>query len=174
MKIWSSFILCKHCSFPPHSFVPFLFPPFCSCFSTLSFWDLFWSGTEEQWSRRRTLSQVLQAAVQSCLCGRAILADSESGNFISHAQGHELADFSPLLSSPLLSSPTLIMFPRCLSPFSRVACTRQVLLHPVLDFTEYIYQTCRAVCFLILRCWFRSCCDTPGFVLGDKVEISYL
>lgn len=127
MKIWSSFILCKHCSFPLHSFVPFLFPPFCSCFSTLSFWDLFWSGTEEQWSRRRTLSQVLQAAVQSCLCGRAILADSESGNFISHAQGHELADFSPLLSSPFFPHPynvpkmSITLFKSCLYKTGSVA-----------------------------------------------------
>lgn len=53
------------------------------------------------------LTQFLQRAAQSCLqfsCfgGRAVLAASEPATFISHAQGHDLPDFSSLLPFTLL------------------------------------------------------------------------
>lgn len=55
----------------------------------------------------QALSQFLRQAAQSCLqfsclCGRAVLAASEPARFISHAQGHDLAEFSSLLPFTLL------------------------------------------------------------------------
>lgn len=70
------------------------------------FWMSFCQALKGSAVGAEALSQFLQRAVQSCLyfsylCGRAVLTASESAGFIFHAQGHDLDDYFPLLSSPL-------------------------------------------------------------------------
>lgn len=100
-----------------HEHYPFptTFSSSFSCFSTPFFLELLPLPQTLKGTRigADPLSRFLRRAVQSCLqstslCGRAVLVSSEPASFISPAQGHDLADFSPFPSSPCC--------PRCLSP----------------------------------------------------------
>lgn len=151
VKIWSTFILYKHCSFLPHSFITLLFFPLSTPASLLFLFRI----SFDQVLKRSTVGEEHFPSFsrqQSNLVCSLPVSVVELFLLILSLVTSSLMPRPMIWLTPLLLLPHPYMLPEMSITLLKSCLYKTGSVASFLNFTEYVYQTCREFCFHICRC----------------------